>query len=70
MDWFLYDNGLRHERVKANPEKYHILVTTNEKRHLNGRGIEISYSKCQKLLETKIDCKLMFDSHVKSVQKS
>ena len=22
MDWFLYDNGLRHERVKVNLEAY------------------------------------------------
>ena len=55
--------------LKANQEKYHILVSTNEKRHLNGREIEISYSKREKLLETKIGCKLMFNSHVKSLSK-
>ena len=27
---FLYDNGLRHERIKTNPEKCHLLVSTNE----------------------------------------
>ena len=25
MDWFLYDNGLRHERVKINPRSHDIL---------------------------------------------
>ena len=63
LKWFK-DNLL-----KANPEKYHLLVNTKEKRHLNTREIEISNNKCQKILGIKIDCKLMFDSHVKSVCK-
>ena len=54
---------------KSNPEKHHLLVSTNEKRHLNAGGIEISNSKCEKLLGIKIDCKLIFDSHVKSLCK-
>ena len=36
---------------------------------LNAGGIEISNSKCEKLLGIKIDCKLMFDNHVKSLCK-
>ena len=63
LKWFK-DNLL-----KANPEKYHLLVNTKEKRHLNTREIEISNNKCQKILGIKIDCKLMFDSHVKSMCK-
>ena len=63
LKWFK-DNLL-----KANPEKCHLLVNTKEKRHLNTREIEISNNKCQKILGIKIDCKLMFDSHVKSVCK-
>ena len=54
---------------KANPEKYHLLVSINEKRYLNVEGSEISNSKCKKLLEVKIDPKLLFDSHVKSMCK-
>ena len=63
LKWFA-DNLL-----KANPEKYHLLVGTNEKRHLNVGEVEISNSKCKKFLGIKIDSKLMFDSHVKSLCK-
>ena len=63
LKWFT-DNLL-----KANPEKYHLLVSTNEKRHLNVGEVEISNSKCEKFLGIKIDSKLMFDSHVKSLCK-
>ena len=31
--------------LKANPEKYHLLVNTNEKRHLNVGEVEKSNSK-------------------------
>ena len=55
--------------LKANPEKYHLLVSTNEERHLNKGKVEISNSKCEKFLGIKIDSKLMFDSHVKSLYK-
>ena len=63
LKWFA-DNLL-----KANLEKYHLLVSTNDKRHLNVGEIEISNSKCEKLLGIKIDSKLMFDSYVKSLCK-
>ena len=69
MDWFLYDNSLRHKRVKANPEKHHLLLSTIEKKHLNVGEVEISNSKCKKFLGIKIDSKLMFDSHAKSLCK-
>ena len=42
LKWFT-DNIL-----KVNPEKYHVLVSTNEKRHLNVAKIEITSSKCKK----------------------
>ena len=63
LKWFT-DNLL-----KANPEKYHLLVSTNEKRHLNVGEVEISNIKCEKFLGIKIDSKLMFDSDVKSLCK-
>ena len=49
LKWFT-DNLL-----KANPEKYHVLVSTNEKRHLNVSEVEISNIKCEKFLGIKID---------------
>ena len=56
------------DNLKANPEKYHFLVSTNEK-NLNVGKVEIRNSKCEKFLGIKIDSKLMFDSHVKSLCK-
>ena len=66
LKWFT------HNLLTANPEKYHLLVSTNKKRHLNirgGRGVEISNSKYKKLLGIKIDSNLLFDSHVKPLCK-
>ena len=45
MDWFLYDNGLRHERVKLRKEKpiliFHLLLTqfSISVKHLNSRHL-------------------------------
>ena len=64
LKWFT-DNLL-----KANSEKYHLLVSTSEKRHLNVGEVEISNSKCKKFLGIKTDSKPMFDSHVKSLCKN
>ena len=55
--------------LKANREKYHLLISKNEKRHLNEGAVEISNSRCEKFLRLKIDSKLMLDSHVKSLCK-
>ena len=46
------------------PRKNHLLASTNKK-----RGIETSNSKCEEFLRIKIDCKVIFDSHVKSLRK-
>ena len=55
--------------LKTKPGKYHLLVGTNDKRHLNVGEIKIGNSKCEKLQGIKIYSKLMFDSHVKSLCK-
>ena len=55
--------------LKVNPEKYHLLVSTNENRHLNVGEVEISNSKCEKFLGIKFDSKVIFDSNVKSLCK-
>ena len=62
-------NWFKDNLLKASPEIYHLLVSTNEKRHLNVGEVEISNGKCEKFLGIKIDSKLMFDSHVKSLCK-
>ena len=43
LKWFT-DNLL-----KVNPEKYHLFVSTNEKRDLNVGQVEISNSKCERI---------------------
>ena len=63
LKWF------RDNRLKANPERYHLLLNTNEKRHLNKGEIDISNSKCEKLLGIKTDSKLIFDSYAISLRK-
>ena len=63
LKWFT-DNLL-----KVNPDKYQLVISTNEERHLNVGGVETSNSKCEKLLGIKIAYELRFDSHVKSLVK-
>ena len=46
-----------------NPPLYHLNISTNEERHLNAVGIEIT------LLGIKIYCKLIFNSHVKRLRE-
>ena len=52
--------------LKANPEKDHLFVSTNEKRDLNVGQVEISNSKCEKFLEIKIDSKLLMNAFITS----
>ena len=54
LKWFTDD------RLRPNPEKFHLLVSTNEKILLNVVEIEISNSKREKILGIKIDYKLMY----------
>ena len=54
LKWFTDD------RLRANSEKFHLLVSTNEKILLNVGEIEISNSKREKILGIKIDYKLMY----------
>ena len=44
---------------KGNPDKYHLLVSTNEKTNINIGEFSIENSDCEKLLGVKIDNKLM-----------
>ena len=54
---------------KGNPDKCHLLVSTNEKTKTNIGEFSIENSDCEKLLGVKIDNKLTFDCHVSDMCK-
>ena len=54
---------------KGNPDKCHLLVSTNEKTKINMGEFSTENSDCDKLLGVKIDIKLTFDCHVSDMCK-
>ena len=54
---------------KGNPDKCHLIVSTNEKRKINMGEFSIENSGCEKLSGVKIDYKLTFDCHVSDIRK-
>ena len=54
---------------KGNPDKCHLLVSTNEKTKINIEEFSTENSDCEKLLGVKIDNKLTFDCHVSDMCK-
>ena len=61
--WFI-DNYL-----KANPDKYHVLLSKTSETQLIVENIPIVSKSCEKLLGIKIDQKLSFGPHVDSLGK-
>ena len=61
FQWFK-DNNL-----KANADKCHLLLSTNESEQININDTIIDSSKAEKLLKILIDNKLNFDKHVSSL---
>ena len=61
--WFM-DNYL-----KANPDKYHVLLSETSETQLIVQNVPIASSCCEKLLGIKIDHKLSFEPHVESLCK-
>ena len=55
--------------MKANPDKCHLLVTTNTLTSVNINGFQITNSNEEKLLGIKVDSKLSFENHVSSLSK-
>ena len=55
--------------IKGNPDKCHLLVSTNEKTKINIGEFSVENSDCEKLLGVKIDNKLTFDCHVSDMCK-
>ena len=50
--------------MKANADKCHLLITTNEERNISTGGEKIQNSKNEELLGVTIDNKLSFTEHV------
>ena len=61
--WF-QDNYL-----KANPGKYHVLLSETYETQLTVKNVPITSSCCEKLLGIKLDHKLSFEPHVESLCK-
>ena len=61
-------NWLRNNGQKANPEKFHLILSDPSEQHsvLVGNN-SIQNSKCEKLLGIKIDNKLTFDEHISCI---
>ena len=64
LKWF------KDNQMKANPDKYHLLVNNSKDSYQINIGNEtITSSKCEKLLGIKIDHELNFNEHVTSLCK-
>ena len=61
-------NWIRNNGLKANPDKFHLLLSDpNEEFSIKVDNFDLKNSKCQKLLGIKLDNKLTFSDHVKSI---
>ena len=63
FQWF------KENHMKANPDKCHLLVTTNTLTSVNINGFQITNSTEEKLLGIKFNSKLSFENHVSSLCK-
>ena len=63
FQWFM-DN-----QMKANPDKCHLICSTNDTVNLFVENQTIDNSKCEKLLDVKFDYRLTFNGHIDDVCK-
>ena len=60
-------NWFKDYSMKANPGKYHLLLSGNDSSKISNGNETISSSKCEKLLGIKIDSHLNFKEHIESL---
>ena len=58
---------LSDNQMKGNPEKCHLIMSTDQSVNVQLGGSLIERSDCEKMLGVKIDYKLNFDEHVKTL---
>ena len=56
----LFDNNL----FKSNPNKWHLLISSNDSESVHVGEYEIEYNKCEILLGVKLDWKLNFSDQL------
>ena len=54
----------KNNEMQANADKCHVLISTDQKLHVNIGTLQIENSKCEKLLGVNIDSKLSFEKHL------
>ena len=62
-------NWLNDNSMKANPGKYHLLLSGNDSSKITVGNETISRSECEQLLGIKIDSHLNFKEHIESLCK-
>ena len=61
FNWFAYN------QMKANPDKCHLLVITQEEANIQITNTTIKYSKTTKILEIMLDNKVKFKKHIENI---
>ena len=54
---------IKNNEMQANADKCHVLISTDQKLHVNIGTLQIENSKCEKRLGVNIDSKLSFEKH-------
>ena len=57
----------KNNEMQANADKCHVLISTDQKLHVNIGTLQIENSKCGKLLGVDIDSKLSFKKHLNTI---
>ena len=53
--------------MKANPEKYHVILSSNTQREIRFANASIASSPSEKLLGITLDSELKFEEHVNKI---